>query len=126
MCLAFMVEACTTEFVSAIMFTILQNRKGSWGSINLVVSPFYTQCKERLDHGRFAQTIFGMFFPLQWTHVCLSEAGNLTLLNLVKDGKLVVDGKLLQEEEYQRKYKPSDPLLRNLGIKANPTLAVTH
>ena len=40
------------------------------------------------------------------------EAGNLTLVNLVKDGKLVVDKKLLQEEEYQRKYKPSDPLLR--------------
>ena len=93
-----MEDAWTIEFVSAIMFTILQNRKGSWGSNNLVVSPFYTQCKERLDHGRFAQTIFGMFFPLQWTHVCLFEAGNLTLLNLVKDGKLVVDGKLLQEE----------------------------
>ena len=114
------------EFVSAIMFTILENRKGSWGSINLVVSPYYTQCKVRFDHRRFAQTVFGMFFPFQWTHVCLFEAGNLTLLNLVKDGKLVVDGKLLQEEEYQRKYKPSDPLLRNLGFKANPTLAVKH
>ena len=126
MCSAFMVEAWTTEFVSAIMFTILENRKGSWGSLNSVVSPYYTQCKVRLDHGRLAPTVYGMFFPLQWTHVCLSEAGNLTLLNLVKDGKLVVDGKLLQEEEYQRKYKPSDPLLRNLGFKANPTLAVKH
>ena len=61
-----------------------------------------------------------MFFPFQ-----LNEAGNLTLLNLVTDGKLVVDGKLLQEEEYQRKYKPSDPLLRKLGFKANPTLAIS-
>ena len=67
-----------------------------------------------------------MFFPLQWTHVCLSEAGNLTLLNLVKDGKLVVDGKLLQEEEYQRKCKLSDPLLGNLDFKANPSLAHKH
>ena len=58
------------------------------------------------------------------THVCLFEAGNLTLVYLVDT--LVVDGKLLQEEEYQRKYKPSDPLLRNLGFKANPTLAVKH
>ena len=82
--------------------------------------------KLRLDHGRFAQTVFGMFFPLQWTHVCLSEAGKVTLVNLVKDRKLVVDGKLLQEEEYQRKYKPSDPSLRKLGFKANPTLAVKH
>ena len=120
MCLAFMTEAWTTKFVSAIIVI------GSWGSINLDVSPYYTQCKVRLDHGRFAPTVFGMFFPLKWTHVCLSEAGNLTLLNLLKDGKLVVDGKLLQEEEYQRKYKPSDPLLRNLGFKANPTLAVKH
>ena len=115
----------TTEFVSAIMFTIHENRKGSWGSINLVVSPYYTQCKVRLDHGRLAPTVYGMFFPLQWTHVCLSEAGNLTLLNLVKYGKLVVDRKRLQEE-YQRKYEPPDPLLRNLGFKANPTLAVKH
>ena len=58
--------------------------------------------------------------------MCLSEAGNLTLLNLVQDGELVVGEKHLQEEEYQRKYKPSDPLLRNLGFKANPTLAVKH
>ena len=85
MCLAFMTEAWTTKFVSAIIVI------GSWGSINLDVSPYYTQCKVRLDHGRFAPTVFGMFFPLQWTHVCLSEAGNLTLLNLVKYGKLVVD-----------------------------------
>ena len=103
------------------MFTILENRKGSWGSINLVGFPYYTQCKVRLDHGRFAQTVYDMFFPFQ-----LNEAGNLTLLNLVTDGKLVVDGKLLQEEEYQRKCKPSDPLLKNLGFKANPTLAVKH
>ena len=46
-CSAFMEDAWTIEFVSAIMFTILQNRKGSWGSINLVVSPYYTQCKLR-------------------------------------------------------------------------------
>ena len=95
-CSAFMEDAWTIKFVSAIMFTILANRKGSWGSINLVVSPYYTQCKVRLDHGRFAHTVYGMFFPLQWTHVYLSEAANLTLVNLVKDGKLVVDGKLLQ------------------------------
>ena len=56
----------------------------------------------------------------------LNEAGNLTLVNLVKDGKLVVDGKLVQEEEYQRKYKPSDPLSRSLCFKGNPTLAVKH
>ena len=100
MSLAFMVEAWTTEFVSAIMFTILENRKGSWGSLNSVVSPYYTQCKGRLDHGRLAPTVYGMFFPLQWTHVCLSVAGKATLVNLVIDGKLVVDGKLLQQEEY--------------------------
>ena len=44
-CSAFMEDAWTIEFVSAIMFTILQNRKGSWGSINLLVSPYYTKCK---------------------------------------------------------------------------------
>ena len=72
MCSAFMVEAWTTEFVSAIMFTILENRKGSWGSINLVVFPYYTQYKVRLDqyHGRFAQTVYGMFFPLQYGSMC--------------------------------------------------------
>ena len=58
--------------------------------------------------------------------MCLSEAGNLTLVNLVTDGKLSVDGKFLQEEEYQRKYKLSDPMLRNPGFNANPTLAVKH
>ena len=46
-CSAFMEDAWTIKFVSAIMFTILANRKGSWGSINLVVSPYYTQGKVR-------------------------------------------------------------------------------
>ena len=78
-CFAFMVKAWTTEFVSAIMFTILDNGKGSWGSINLVVSPYYTYYKVRLDQGKFAQTVYGLFFPLQWTHVCLSVAGKVTL-----------------------------------------------
>ena len=55
-CPAFMVEAWITEFVSAKMFKILDNRKGSFGSINLVVSPFYTQDKVRLDQGRFVHT----------------------------------------------------------------------
>ena len=38
-CSAFLEEAWTTEFVSAIMFTILDNRKDSWGSINCSCFP---------------------------------------------------------------------------------------
>ena len=110
-CSAFMVEAWTTKFVSAKMFTMLDKSGLSWGYINLFVSPEYTQYQVRLDQGQFVQTVNVPFFPLQWTHVCLSVdsmASNVTLVSLVIDGKMVVDRKLLQEEEYQRKYKPSN------------------
>ena len=44
-CSAFMEDAWTIEFVSAIMFTTFDNRKGSWGSINLVVSRVAKTCR---------------------------------------------------------------------------------
>ena len=62
----------------------------------------HTKYKVRLDQGWFAQTVYDMFFPLQWIHVCLSVAGKVTLVNLV------IDNKLLQDEEYQKKYKVSN------------------
>ena len=71
-----MVEAWTTEFVSALMFTMftmLDEIGYTWGSIALAIPyPDYTQYQVRLDQRLFAQTVNVPFFPLQWTHVCLS------------------------------------------------------
>ena len=56
--------------------------------------------------------------------MCLSVAGKVTLVNLV------IDNKLLQEEEYQKKYKASNISLllgrdpsKNVGIALINTLA---
>ena len=97
-CSAFMVEAWTTDFSSARMFTLL-TKKGApwWGYISVHAAPSHTGYKIKLGPVKILQKIEAIFFPLQWTHVCLS------LDSVASKVTLVVDGQLLGEEEYKKR-----------------------
>ena len=95
-CSAFMVEAWTTEFSAADMFTLLDNDGYRWGYINLFAGSSYTEYEVWLGPVDIINQTETVFFPLQWLRACLSldsVAGKVTL---------VVDGQLLGEEEYNR------------------------
>ena len=104
-CSSFMVDAWTTEFNSADMFSLLDREGYPWGYIYLHAASSYTQYLVKLGPVSFAKETKVVFFPLQWTRACLSldsNAGKVTL---------VVDGQLLGEEEYRReedKYRPAN------------------
>ena len=110
-CSAFMVDSWTTEFNSADMFSFLDIEGYPWGYLYLDAASSYTQYLVKLGPVSFAKQTEVVFFPLQWTHACLSldsNAGKVTL---------VVDGQLLGEEEYRReedKFRPGHSSYRSI------------
>ena len=113
-CTAFMVEAWTTVFRSADMFTLLNDDGKRWGAINLFAGPSYTEYEVRVGPAFLVNQTGTMFFPLQWSRACVSldSAGSKM--------RVVVDGQLMGEEEYKREadeYKPTNISLM-LGFAA--------
>ena len=105
-CWAFMVDAWTTDFVSVDVFYILKD-DGSrqWGYVHIYAAPTYTNYAVHLGNSEFAFRTFALFFPLQWTRVCLS------LETPVGRATLVVDGQVLGEAEYETeedKFRPAN------------------
>ena len=70
-CSAFMVEAWTTEFSCADIFTLLDNDGNRWGSITLYAAASYTEYLVSLGPVHFINQTVTVFFPLQWSRVCL-------------------------------------------------------
>ena len=116
-CLAFMVDAWTTHFSAVRVFDMLRDdRLSQWGKLSLYAAESYTEYQVKLGHVEFLVQISSVFFPLQWTKMCLSvdsTAGKL---------KLVVDGQLLGEAEYDKKGDPNRPTNLNLLLGLNPNL----
>ena len=102
-CSALMVEAWTTEFTSAKMFTLLDNDWYTYGLITLFAASSYTQYQVQLGPVSFFKRTDTVFFPLQWTRVCLA------LDSVASKVMLVVDGQLLGEEEYKREEDENRP-----------------
>ena len=71
-CSAFMVEAWTTEFTSAFMFSLHDNDGYKWGRINLFAASSYTEYDVWLGAVSFINQTETVFFPLQWSRACLS------------------------------------------------------
>ena len=95
-CMAYMVEAWHTEQSAADLFSLQDDQDVYWGNVYVVASPTYMQYILELGPIFTAKKIPAVFFPLQWTRVCLSVdsvGGNVLM---------VVDGQLLVEEEYKR------------------------
>ena len=112
-CSAFMVEAWTTDYAGALMFVLFDVNGNMWGYVDLATFPGYTKYDVRIGPLYFVTQTEVVFFPLHWSHVCLSVD------SLADKVMLVVDGQLLGEEEYKREedeYKPNNhPLLQTIS-----------
>ena len=71
-CSAVMVEAWTTVFSEADMFTLLSNDGDEWGYTNIYAGNLFTEYYVQLGPVFFTKQTETVFFPLQWSRVCLS------------------------------------------------------
>ena len=104
-CLAFMVKAWTNEFqTSARMFTLMEHRSATsqWGYIILVAASDYTEYQVRLGEVFLSHQTKTVFFPLQWTRVCLSVDSTSSKVTLVVDGQLFGEETYVREEDIYR------------------------
>ena len=104
-CSAFMVDAWTTEQSAADLFSLRDDGGDNWIYIYLVAASDFSTYT--LDFGPLfaVKETQVVFFPLQWTRVCISLDSVASLVTLV------VDGQVLVEEEYRREedeYRPAN------------------
>ena len=129
-CSAFMVTAWNTKFSSAKIFELLDtcgmfsqfssskqvdwDKYREWGYVHMYAAPGYTEYTVRLGPVSLVKQTTAVFFPLQWTRVCLSVD------SVVKRVALVVDGQLLGEEEYKREEDRRSSANVNLVLGFDP------
>ena len=92
-CSAIMVDAWTTVFTSADMFTLLDVDGDKWGKMQLYAASSYTEYDVLLGPVYFVKQVEAVFFPLQWSRACLS------LDSVASKVRVVVDGQLLGEDK---------------------------
>ena len=109
-CSAFMVEAWTTGFTATRMFTLLDVDGERWGRIYLFAASSYTEYEVEVGPKKFRKQTEAVLFPLQWTQACLS------LDSRANKVRVVVDGQLLEEEEYRREEDTGRPADLNLML----------
>ena len=116
-CMGFMVEAWTSAFTSAKMFS-LQIVRYDWISVNLLVCSNITTYEVKLGPVIVKNQTGRMLFPLQWTRICLS------LDSIEKTFVTVADGKLLGHKQYRSEADLGRPLFRpvylNLELGFDP------
>ena len=59
-----MVEAWTTKFSEAVLFTLLDNDGITWAKINLYATPSYTEYSVHFGQVFFFNQTENVFFPL--------------------------------------------------------------
>ena len=108
-CTAFMVERWS-EFENAMLFALNYEEGYEWHWVKIFADETYTQFSFFFDDlPKFSVQSEILFYPLQWTRVCLSLDSNNSAV------KLVVDGELLVEETLEvKEYRP-DNLNLELG-----------
>ena len=90
-CTAFMVEAWHA-YTNALLF-VLHNDDGKvWHWVQIVAQTTYTEFSFLFEDLPISSNQSkALFYPLQWTRVCLSKDSNTSLTRLVVDGELVVE-----------------------------------
>ena len=106
-CTAFMVEAFT-NFVDGTLFLLHDDEGEIWQFVGYYFAETYTEFSLQFeDSPRFLGQSEILFYPLQWTRVCLSKDPSIA--------RLVADGELLIEKEMKVKNDP-DNLNLVLGL----------
>ena len=67
-----MVEAWTTVSQNPIMITLMDANGVRWVRVALLAHADYTEYMVFIDPTSFKVTIPTVYFPLQWTRVCVS------------------------------------------------------
>ena len=111
-CTATMVKAWTKKNYGRL-FVLLDDKGKMWHFVKIYAATSYTQFSFLFESSpMFSNQSKILFYPLQWTRVCLSKDSNTSL------ARLVVDGELLIEEKVKVKNKPEDlSLVLGLGEK---------
>ena len=93
-CSAFMVDAWTTGFTGADIFTLLDDEGDQWVWITLYAAPSQTEYDVgvKWSSASFTTQTTAVFFPLQWTRVCLSLDFVSNTVTLVVNGQLLGEG----------------------------------
>ena len=82
-CTAFMVEAWA-EYTDAKLFVLLGDNGEVWNWVKISAFENYTEFSFRwADSPEFSARSEILFYPLQWTRVCLSKDSNTSLARLV-------------------------------------------
>ena len=103
-CTAFMVD-----YTSAALFVLRNDDGESWHWVMINAQSTHTDFMFKFeDSPTFSNQSKILFYPLQWTRVCLSRDLNTSI------ARLVVDGELLIEQEVKVKNQP-DNLTLELG-----------
>ena len=112
-CTAFMVERWT-EYVDSMLFLLHDDEGDIWHLVQIFALETYTEFKFQFeDSPSFTAKSESLFYPLQWTRVCLSSNSNTS------DVRLVVDGELMVEQIWKVKNKPTN-LNLVLGMQTKP------
>ena len=96
------------------MWMVPDNDGNVWGWFTPHAAATNTEYVVRLGPLSFIKAIETVFFPLQWTHTCLSLDSSKI--------KVVADGQLLVEEEYKREEDTRRPanLSMMFGLLLDP------
>ena len=104
-CTAFMVDAWTTMGSAQIFVLLDPDFQDEYGSVSITRDSYYSVQFGYMNAGiKQSETLF---FPLQWTHVCFSLDSNASKVMLVVDGKLLVEQEYTLEEIRWRPYNLS-------------------
>ena len=113
-CTAFMIEAWT-EYTDAVLFGLRDEQGQNWLRVEIFAADSYTEFSFHFeDSPTFAAPAEFLFYPLQWTRVCLSQDSNTS------EVRLVVDGEQLVGQVWKVNNKP-DHLNLTLGILGENT-----
>ena len=111
-CTSFMVRAWMSDYADALLFALLGADEDDWLSVRIYAETNHTEFSlEFKDSPILSVHSKVLFYPLQWTRVCLSKDSNTSL------SRLVVDGDLLIEKAVEVNKKP-DNLYLVLGVAA--------
>ena len=90
-CTAFMVEAWDLE-TDAMLLVLYDDNGERWNFVRIYAYKTYTEFQVQFEDF-VSITNKMLFYPLQWTRVCLSRDSKTSLSRLVVDGELLVEKK---------------------------------
>ena len=91
-CGAFRTEAWTTAFSGTRLFQLIGRDGKMWGYLGIFAAYTYTEYSGPLGRTNLRVTTEKVWFPLTWTHVCVSMDTVSGRVALVVDGQVLGDG----------------------------------